>query len=430
MTSCEKIEISKLNLDKKTLNNNNNYIEERSKNVNIYRETAKNSIQIHHNPNVPSNTAALNNNGSENSINSRDIERCSDPIIMPRFLKSRKKIIIFLGGLGLLCFLFGLCLPFLFQMYSSSSSQGLLPSSQPTENEPNFGPLRFRSLGQSWKRSPRKLGPEAESLLRDLYISVKTTKRYHFPRLILLLETWVPLVKEQTWFFTDTDDPEMFERSGGHMVQTNCSSAHSRTALACKMGVEFDYFLKSQKRWWCHFDDDNYVHVRRLAQVLSQYPADFPQYLGKPSTAKPLEVSDPNNPDNTSHFWFATGGAGFCVTRTMVLKMAPYASGGKFIETGDKFWFPDDVTFGYIVEHLLGDRLTVVPEFHSHLESMKSIKEESLPNQISVSYINYNGVENVINIRGPFSEDIDPTRFYSLHCRLYDAIYCPKTEIR
>ena len=29
---------------------------------------------------------------------------------------------------------------------------------------------------------------------------------------------------------------------------------------------------------------------------------------------------------NTSHFWFATGGAGFCVSRTMALKMAPFAA--------------------------------------------------------------------------------------------------------
>jgi hypothetical protein len=29
---------------------------------------------------------------------------------------------------------------------------------------------------------------------------------------------------------------------------------------------------------------------------------------------------------NVSHFWFATGGAGFCISRTLALKMAPYAS--------------------------------------------------------------------------------------------------------
>ena len=47
-------------------------------------------------------------------------------------------------------------------------------------------------------------------------------------------------------------------------------------------------------RWWCHFDDDNYVHISRLVELLRQYSALDPIYLGKPSTAKPLEIfADP-----------------------------------------------------------------------------------------------------------------------------------------
>ena len=33
--------------------------------------------------------------------------------------------------------------------------------------------------------------------LDDVFISVKTTKKYHYPRLIIQLETWVSLVKSQ-----------------------------------------------------------------------------------------------------------------------------------------------------------------------------------------------------------------------------------------
>ena len=29
---------------------------------------------------------------------------------------------------------------------------------------------------------------------------------------------------------------------------------------------------------------------------------------------------------NVSEFWFATGGAGFCVSRTLALKMAPFTA--------------------------------------------------------------------------------------------------------
>ncbi len=117
----------------------------------------------------------------------------------------------------------------------------------------------------------------------------------------------------QTWFFTDLEDTAMAERTQGHLVVTNCSATHSRTALACKMAAEFDSFLKSHKRyplllhvqqymlmqsevltfrWWCHFDDDNYVHISRLAHLLKSYDPSMPLYLGKPSTAKPLEIFD------------------------------------------------------------------------------------------------------------------------------------------
>ena len=49
-------------------------------------------------------------------------------------------------------------------------------------------------------------------------------------------------------------------------------------------------------RWWCHFDDDNYVHVLRLSHLLESYSAERPVYLGKPSTARPIEIWDLNAP--------------------------------------------------------------------------------------------------------------------------------------
>ena len=138
---------------------------------------------------------------------------------------------------------------------------------------------------------------------------------------------------------------------------------------------------RSNYRWWCHFDDDNYVHVIRLSHLLNSYSPDQPVYLGKPSTARPIEIWDQNAPkvkmignimesmtsafflfsnstqlrknsfegshhqrdskhlfrqlkmttffstfQNMSHFWFATGGAGFCISRTLALKMAPFTA--------------------------------------------------------------------------------------------------------
>ncbi|KAK6625091.1 hypothetical protein RUM43_005382 [Polyplax serrata] len=207
-------------------------------------------------------------------------------------------------------------------------------------------------------------------------------------------------------------------------------------------------------------------------------------------------------------FWFATGGAGFCLSRSLALKMMPVASflsrsstldfsffcgstlfrnpsllfvdrpfskknptialpqctqkigfgtalglesctkcppifdrlpsnldgfisknvrGGKFISVGEKIRLPDDVTMGYIIEHLLRKNLTVVEQFHSHLEPMKFLRRDTLRDQISLSYSRYGKDDlNVVKIEG-FSYKLDPTRFLSLHCYLFPNFkFCPR----
>ena len=116
-------------------------------------------------------------------------------------------------------------------------------------------------------------------------------------------------------------------------------------------------------------------------------------------------------------FWFATGGAGFCLSRALTEKMRGLASGGKFTELGDKMRLPDDVTMGYVVEALAKVPMTKVEEFHSHLEPLRLVSD--LHNQISFSYSTYGdtGDRNIVNVSG-FSEEEDPTRFRSLHCHL------------
>lgn len=52
------------------------------------------------------------------------------------------------------------------------------------------------------------------------------------------------------------------------------------------------------------------------------------------------------------------------------------------ISVGEKIRLPDDVTVGYIVEHILSKQLTVVPQFHSHLESMALLPNASLSEQV------------------------------------------------
>ncbi|XP_023216864.1 fringe glycosyltransferase-like isoform X1 [Centruroides sculpturatus] len=260
--------------------------------------------------------------------------------------------------------------------------------------------------------------------LRDLFVSVKTTKIFHQNRLEILLKTWFTLAREQTYFFTDTDDPVYQAKTNGHMINTNCSSSHNRKALCCKMAVELDTFVESDKKWFCHFDDDNYVNVPRLVNLLKSYQPQDDWYLGKPSIHSPLQMTTRDNVKLS--FWFATGGAGFCLSRALVLKMMPFTSDGKFISVGERIRLPDDVSLGYVIEHLLKKRLTVVEQFHSHLEPMKFIKPEEYKDQITFSYSRLGQEMNVLPISG-FDNRVDPTRFLSLHCYLFPEVkFCSR----
>ncbi|XP_032679696.1 fringe glycosyltransferase [Odontomachus brunneus] len=266
--------------------------------------------------------------------------------------------------------------------------------------------------------------------LDDVFISVKTTKHYHHSRLPVIIATWFQFAKNQTWFFTDREDPYFQNQTNGHMIDTKCSSSHNRRALCCKMSVEFDRFLASNRKWFCHFDDDNYVNVPRLLKLLDNYNPREDWYLGKPSIPSPLEIvrqgPDPQRQLQKVKFWFATGGAGFCISRALALKMTPVAGGGKFITVGDKIRLPDDVTMGYIIEYLLKKNLTVVDQFHSHLEPMKFLNKDTFHEQVSFSYSKGSRDEwNILKIDG-FDLKDDPKRFKSIHCHLFPHVpYCP-----
>ncbi|KAH1003366.1 hypothetical protein HUJ05_011291, partial [Dendroctonus ponderosae] len=216
-------------------------------------------------------------------------------------------------------------------------------------------------------------------------------------------------------------------------------------------------------RWFCHFDDDNYVNVPRLVRFLADYNPREDWYLGKPSIQAPLEIvskdkksvsfANPIFPQTALggemeragaicgvageaqmvRFWFATGGAGFCLSRALALKMMPLASDGKFISIGERIRLPDDVTMGYIIEHLIKKPLTVIDEFHSHLEPMKFIRKDLIEQQastdcvraISFSYAKLKEEWNVVRIDG-IDERFDQNRFLSLHCFLFPRFnFCP-----
>ncbi|XP_072240819.1 beta-1,3-N-acetylglucosaminyltransferase lunatic fringe-like [Leuresthes tenuis] len=260
----------------------------------------------------------------------------------------------------------------------------------------------------------------------DLFVAVKTTGRYHRQRLELLLDTWLSRNTPQTYVFTDGEDERLRKRMGAHLINTNCSAAHSRQALSCKMALEYDTFINSGKKWFCHVDDDNYLNVGALLKLLSQYSHTKDIYVGRPSLERPIEATETLSTTQMKQvrFWFATGGAGFCLSRGLALKMKPWASDGAFMATAEHIRLPDDCTVGYIVEALLGVSLTRSALFHSHLENLELVSD--INNQITLSYGTVDNSRNAVNVKGPFSISEDPTRFRSVHCLLYpDTPWCP-----
>jgi hypothetical protein len=209
-----------------------------------------------------------------------------------------------------------------------------------------------------------------------------------------------------------------------------------------KASIHF-YYL----RWFCHFDDDQYVNVPRLVSKLREFPVSLAWYLGKPSIPDQLQIQDKESGDKQKRikFWFGTGGAGFCLSRPLTDQLTRHASGRKFISVSEKLRLPDDVTMGYIISIMAGVDLTRVEEFHSHLEPLHLVT--NLHDQISFSYSepttttgggssgsgggsqyrysNSNIVEAGLN---EFSLSEDPTRFKSIHCRLFreSVDWCPR----
>ncbi|XP_020922053.1 beta-1,3-N-acetylglucosaminyltransferase radical fringe [Phacochoerus africanus] len=305
----------------------------------------------------------------------------------------------------------------------------LLPLPLPRASAPAAAPTRARAPGPDSRAPPAR--PAAAPRLRpdDIFIAVKTTRKNHGPRLGLLLRTWISRARQQTFIFTDGDDPELQLQGGSHVVNTNCSAVHTRQALCCKMAVEYDKFIESGRKWFCHVDDDNYVNPDGLLHLLSSFSPSQDVYLGRPSLDHPIEATERVQGGGTVtsvKFWFATGGAGFCLSRGLALKMSPWASLGSFMSTAERVRLPDDCTVGYIVEGLLGARLLRSPLFHSHLENLPRLPPDTLLQQVTLSYGGPENPHNVVNVAGGFSLQQDPTRFQSVHCLLYpDTDWCP-----
>ena len=282
---------------------------------------------------------------------------------------------------------------------------------------PTFLPPNLNTI-PSWIKPVQ--GNLTEDLkVEDLYISVKTTSKHSHTRLQLIIDTWYQLAPNAIHFTTDSIN---LQNHVLHIKSTNCHLSHSLKDLLCKLQAELEGFspYANQKKWFCHFDDDNYVNVFSLLQKLADFDPSQDWYLGKASWTRPYDrvtarkflfwsISDP-----TIKFWFATGGAGFCLSQPLVIKMMPFMQNEGLVKLGIERELPDDVLVGYIIEYLLKVPMTVLPDFHSHLEPQKNV----LIDNRTISYSYQLGEDpNILDIPSEYSDD--PTRFKTLHARLF-----------
>uniref|UniRef100_I3NCE7 Fringe-like glycosyltransferase domain-containing protein n=1 Tax=Ictidomys tridecemlineatus TaxID=43179 RepID=I3NCE7_ICTTR len=180
------------------------------------------------------------------------------------------------------------------------------------------------------------------------------------------------------------------------------------------MSVEYDKFIESGRKWFCHVDDDNYVNPEGLLHLLSAFSPSQDVYLGRPSLDHPIEATE------------RVPGGGTVGDGADGLRMALPRSLGSFMSTAERVRLPDDCTVGYIVEGLLGARLLHSSLFHSHLENLQRLPPEAVLQQVTLSYGGPENPHNVVNVAGGFSLQQDPTRFKSVHCLLYpDTDWCP-----
>ncbi|CAF0929010.1 unnamed protein product [Adineta steineri] len=114
---------------------------------------------------------------------------------------------------------------------------------------------------------------------------VRTVSKYHSSRLVHLLETWISLVHEHVYYISDTY-PTNITRTHVIATGTTCGPrSHKVRALCCQTIHDFIFYRRheSQYDWFCHFDDDQYVHTDNLHEYLSKLDSNYPYYIGRNS---------------------------------------------------------------------------------------------------------------------------------------------------
>ena len=215
----------------------------------------------------------------------------------------------------------------------------------------------------------------SDASTKRVFIAIKTRiqAQVHKDRLPQIQQTWLPdaLERHDVDIKLFADPNPAFKTSFSWLLPTpNCGSD-----LCCMDETMFQYYFKEHSTsndntspfspWFCSFDDDNYVIVENLVQTLQSYEKnnDTRLYLGRHSMRK---RGMPWEPLNNTMVYFLTGGAGVCISRTLMEEGRALFS--NFAHLCNSTRLPNDMAIGYIVNTKLGVQQRTDERFHSHLE--------------------------------------------------------------
>ncbi|CAF3264406.1 unnamed protein product [Rotaria socialis] len=272
-----------------------------------------------------------------------------------------------------------------------------------------------------------------QSTVRIMYV-VRTVSKYYSTRLIYLLQTWIPLVHDDVFFVSDILLPNVTRT---HIIPTETAcgpSSHSVRSLCCQTTHDFILYRRHAFHydWFCHFDDDQYVHVNNLYEYLSTLDPDRPYYIGRNSWNSTFKRTKHPYP---SHFWFATFGAGVCLSkRTLDLLESHTRTTSQFMNGCIREFYPDDIYLGFLISNHLNLSLTKNLRFHSHLErslfsqNHKHSFMKTFHQQITFGFWLPEAVPRFLPHLFPIN--IDPLRMRTLHCLLYAQLEDCQIRIR
>jgi len=290
-------------------------------------------------------------------------------------------------------------------------------------NDDSSGDLQRQEAAAARQAMTQRVKKETLSI-DDIYFSVKTTGKNHDSRVRVIVDTWFNDAPDSIYFFTDIDaDISLQSRTNHQVINTHCKASHSPYDLSCKLGAEYDGYLGSGRKWWCHLDDDVYVHMGNLVRYLGTLDWRRDHYVGR--TVRPEEVFVDYHGKRYGVRYIT--GAAACVSKAAAEKIKPAAANGGIYKTSGVLGHADDLVLGFLLYGLYNVSVTEHVRFHTHFEMFDQKRiTDSLPEQIVLGY-NMNN-NNTVHLNAPrFRATYDETQIYSLYCYYHpDNKFCAK----